>query len=72
MSIINYFTTFLVNKSISFAMILVFVLGVGISLENAFNIELLSFFGKEFGIIYQNKIWVLVTFSLLIFSWEMI
>ena len=53
-------------------MILVFVLGVGISLENAFNIELLSFFGKEFGIIYQNKIWVLVTFSLLIFSWEMI
>tara|TARA_B100000780_G_C20981757_1_gene392355 strand:- start:338 stop:541 length:204 start_codon:yes stop_codon:yes gene_type:complete len=52
-------------------MILVFALGVGISLENAFNIKLLSHFGKGFEIIYQNQIWILVPFSLLIFSWKM-
>jgi len=51
-------------------MILVFVMGVGMSLENAFNIELLSFFGKEFENIYQNQIWFLVPFLLLIFSWK--
>jgi hypothetical protein len=68
---INHFTTFLVNKSRGFAMILVFVLGVGISLEKVFNIELLYFFGQGFEAIYQNPTWALAPFSLFVFSWKM-